>query len=179
MWFAIMALVAVICIILFAKQSFQNDANKSQDSSFEPSIPAGTFDLHNLPDNVTDSERDFLYKVAVFNGVRYITEDHIRAYNLDTMNRLFQSMSGWNEWDASVHQVEGQYERMARTESDDIEILSYDKQTKIGRVIGSKGDIYTTTYQGCDCPDFQFRHLPCKHMYTLAMALDGNVDQDI
>lgn len=33
---------------------------------------------------------------------------------------------------------------------------------------GSSGNVYCTTLSDCTCPDFQFRHTPCKHMYYLA-----------
>ena len=33
---------------------------------------------------------------------------------------------------------------------------------------GSSGNVYRTTLSDCTCPDFQFRHTPCKHMYYLA-----------
>lgn len=33
------------------------------------------------------------------------------------------------------------------------------------------GAVYTVSLNSCTCPDFQFRHQPCKHMYSLAVAL--------
>lgn len=40
------------------------------------------------------------------------------------------------------------------------------------KVIGSKGDEYTTTLEGCSCPDCDIRKIkPCKHMLYLYLHL--------
>ena len=36
-------------------------------------------------------------------------------------------------------------------------------------VKGTDGIVYHTTLNTCTCPDFQFRHQPCKHMYKIAL----------
>lgn len=35
--------------------------------------------------------------------------------------------------------------------------------------LSPSGHSYTVTLTGCTCPDFQFRKIPCKHMYALAV----------
>ena len=156
--FPFVVLVAIICFVALlvkTNNESKSKAKPSAEGNEKPAIVPNTFDLHNLPTTLTDEERKFLYKVATFHGVRYISNDHIKAYNLHVMNTLFQNMPGWDEWDESIHRADGQYDRMVQ------------------------GDLYTTSCKECDCPDFQRRHLPCKHMYYLAMTLDGNVSQDI
>ena len=180
--FPFVVLVAIICFVALlvkTNNESKSKAKPSAEGNEKPAIVPNTFDLHNLPTTLTDEERKFLYKVATFHGVRYISNDHIKAYNLHVMNTLFQNMPGWDEWDESIHRADGQYDRMVRAQTHNIDILSYDAKWKKAKVIGTKGDLYTTSCKECDCPDFQRRHLPCKHMYYLAMTLDGNVSQDI
>lgn len=38
-------------------------------------------------------------------------------------------------------------------------------------VRGSSGNLYHVALDSCTCPDFQRRHIPCKHMYALALTL--------
>ena len=39
-------------------------------------------------------------------------------------------------------------------------------------IIGSKGDVYTTTLETCTCPDYKIRKIkPCKHMLYLYLHL--------
>lgn len=42
----------------------------------------------------------------------------------------------------------------------------------------SSGNSYRVTLDSCTCPDFTYRHIPCKHMYRLALevGLCGSVD---
>lgn len=37
------------------------------------------------------------------------------------------------------------------------------------QIVSNSGKTYDTTLFGCSCPDFQFRHSPCKHMFRLAL----------
>lgn len=45
---------------------------------------------------------------------------------------------------------------------------------------GENGIIYNTTLFSCTCPDFQFRKIPCKHMFHLALdfGLLSTLDHD-
>ena len=43
----------------------------------------------------------------------------------------------------------------------------------ISPFLGSGGHAYNTWPDGCSCPDFILRHLPCQHMYLLAHITAG------
>lgn len=77
-------------------------------------------------------------------------------------------VGSWDIWDESIHRFEGQAGRMQRSLMQGLRI---EKQNFLGRyeVCGSKGDIYSVGYESCTCKDFERRHLPCKHMYLVAM----------
>lgn len=91
----------------------------------------------------------------------------------------------WSIWDASVHQAEGQADRMCRALEQGLPVLG---RSKSGAYIvqGSTGTPYEVTFGSCTCEDFDRRRLPCKHIYSLAMKeagfdpapfLSGEVDQ--
>lgn len=44
---------------------------------------------------------------------------------------------------------------------------------------GVSFDYYVTHAQGCSCRDFHNRKLPCKHMYALAVWLDGDIEKSL
>lgn len=105
----------------------------------------------------------------------------MREVILTQISDDFAAMPGWSEWDASIHRANGQYERLGRAvdSSSPIVIEEYDPLTQKASVIGASGNRYTTSYRRCSCPDFRSRRLPCKHMYALAVALDGDVNARI
>jgi len=49
--------------------------------------------------------------------------------------------------------------------------LDYYNLNTVFRSTKNKNQKYHTTLKNCSCPDFQERHLPCKHMYKLAYLL--------
>lgn len=50
--------------------------------------------------------------------------------------------------------------------------ISYAEPAEIrANIIGTHGDIYQTTLYDCTCPDYCFRHKPCKHMFYLAIDM--------
>lgn len=71
----------------------------------------------------------------------------------------------WTERDLSK---QGQEERYRRSIYDGIKILNIDKESGIALIIGTQGTVYDVTLDSCSCPDFEHRHLPCKHIYLLA-----------
>lgn len=77
----------------------------------------------------------------------------------------------WNDWDENLHESQEQINRQgwAMTYPFSFEI-DRDKETGI---FSSTSDLpyYKTTLSHCDCGDFQTRHLPCKHIYRLAVEL--------
>ena len=88
-------------------------------------------------------------------------------------------MPGWSIWDSSIHEADGQFKRMERAAIDpDISIISYNPRYRLAKVQG-KTAVYLTSCNRCSCPDYRKRRLPCKHMYALAMELDGDVDKCI
>lgn len=80
-------------------------------------------------------------------------------------------LKDWPSWDATTHEDHAQIQRQgwAMTYPFSFEI---DRNNSIG-TFSSTSDIpfYSTTLSTCDCYDFQNRHLPCKHMYRLAVEL--------
>lgn len=77
----------------------------------------------------------------------------------------------WPEWDVSVHDDEAQISRQARCMTYPFS-FDIDENKKTAR-FSSTTDLpyYETSLSGCTCYDFQERHLPCKHMYRLAVEL--------
>lgn len=59
-----------------------------------------------------------------------------------------------------------------------ISVISYDPKYQLAKVQGTTS-IYLTSCKRCSCPDFRKRRLPCKHMYALAMELDGDINKFI
>lgn len=45
--------------------------------------------------------------------------------------------------------------------------------------VQEKTTVYLTSCKRCGCPDYRKRRLPCKHMYALAMELDGDMNKCI
>lgn len=87
----------------------------------------------------------------------------------DTFNNI-----GWFSWDASVHFLDGQAERIERAATDhSIKLLEYDSSTGAAAIRGTTGDTYSVSEHRCTCGDFRARGLPCKHIYLLAMELDN------
>jgi hypothetical protein len=81
--------------------------------------------------------------------------------------------SPFSVWDISTHSSPDQLNRIRRSTS--VKILSYDEDTQTAIVASSGGRTYTTTFTSCSCGDFIAKHLPCKHMYSLA-SKHGGVD---
>lgn len=86
----------------------------------------------------------------------------------------------FGQWDASIHTTPEQKTRQDRAL--DIYPCNVDlnKAYKTATIRGQYG-IYNVTLEHCDCEDFYRRHLPCKHIYRLAMELGmfpGIVDVD-
>lgn len=59
--------------------------------------------------------------------------------------------------------------RLFKADDPYIYVKEYDPEKSSAIVSGSSGTEYITTFSSCTCEDFQKRHLPCKHMYKLAM----------
>lgn len=77
----------------------------------------------------------------------------------------------WLEWDKVIHTDGAQIERQGRA-------MTYHFTFDVNGLIetgrfSSTSDLpyYDTSLSQCTCHDFQGRHLPCKHMYRLAVEL--------
>ena len=51
------------------------------------------------------------------------------------------------------------------------DFISYESPAEIGANIKGGQGIYHTTLYKCTCPDYSYRHQPCKHMYYLAVDM--------
>lgn len=78
----------------------------------------------------------------------------------------------WNDWDISVHEDKAQIERQGKAMTYLMYIIKMNRKQKTAR-FSSSTDLpyYETSLKECTCYDFQKRHLPCKHMYRLAVEL--------
>lgn len=72
-------------------------------------------------------------------------------------------------WDLSIHDLPDQQKRIASARKAATSPESVDKATSTGVFPGSGKTPYQTSLTSCTCVDFSKRHLPCKHMYRLAM----------
>ena len=77
----------------------------------------------------------------------------------------------FGNWDSVIHTQPDQIKRMASARKKDTSPSSVDKETKSAIFPGSGKNPYTTSLNECTCGDFLRRHLPCKHIYRLAMEL--------
>lgn len=93
-----------------------------------------------------------------------------------SLNPLPDTITGatFGSWDTSVHLADGQLFRFGRAVYGDFDIRPFSKE--IVKITGSKGTVYHTSLDTCDCPDFEKRHLPCKHIYSLALSLGYSID---
>ncbi|MBR5948346.1 MAG: SWIM zinc finger family protein [Clostridia bacterium] len=107
------------------------------------------------------------------------TQEQIAQQQKDPQKWLISNITedmaliGGDEWDSSIHQIPGQYDRMKRAsfegEYGELTIVLYDKGRGIAKMRGSKGKMYLVSGLWCSCMDYRRRGLPCKHMYLLAM----------
>lgn len=145
----------------------------------KPTSPPNSIDSLNPPVAFSPEMRKYICDIANYFGIRYVTQSDVRKFTVNKIGEQFSSMPGWDVWDISIHEAQGQYERMERAATDsDIKVLSYDPKYQLAKVQG-KSAVYLTGCKRCSCPDYRKRHLPCKHMYALAMELDGDVDKCI
>lgn len=107
--------------------------------------------------------------------------------DVNNMQKLFSSMSGWDQWDPDIHKNPEQFVRLRLSMIDNrLSVMCYDPKYKLAKVLDTtypssndKGQIHLASYDHCDCGDFRRRRFPCKHMYALAAALDGDVSKCI
>ena len=78
----------------------------------------------------------------------------------------------WNSWPSSFIHSEEQAARRKRSHS--LILASLDKEKGRATFISPSSyrtEPYVTTLDRCTCPDFEDRHMPCKHIFRLASEL--------
>lgn len=98
------------------------------------------------------------------------------------ISNKFAAMPEWRDWPAWIHEDRTQLYRIRRAREENITILCYDPRFKLAKIRGTSGSVYVTSAHGCSCPDFQYNQgnmAPCKHMYRLAIRLEGNPEREI
>lgn len=76
-------------------------------------------------------------------------------------------------WDNSIHADSEQLKRIATAKKADTTPSTIDHENKTAEFKGSGKSPYITTLDSCSCRDFFVRKLPCKHIYRLALELNG------
>lgn len=79
-------------------------------------------------------------------------------------------LAEWSKWN-SVHDSDDQKKRVESAKLAKCTPIVFDPENGYAYYEGSLGK-YETFLDRCSCPDFLRRHLPCKHMYRLAMELN-------
>lgn len=77
--------------------------------------------------------------------------------------------NSFGTWEQSIHDLPDQQKRIASAKKAATSPEHIDKDAGVGIFPGSGKNPYQTTFDSCTCVDFSKRHLPCKHMYRLAM----------
>lgn len=167
--------VAIIACIYVFQSSKSKSEPRQQQNVATPKETMYIFDSLALPETLSEEEKCKVKDVATFSGKRFVTGNDIKEYIIHTISADFAAMQGWNMWDASIHKSQGQYDRLRRAATDRrIKVLWYVPTHHLAKIQGKSG-VYLTSYQRCSCPDYRKRRLPCKHMYALAMELNGDV----
>ena len=76
-------------------------------------------------------------------------------------------------WEVSIHESKEQQRRISTARKAETSPAVVDRENKTAEFKGSDKTPYTTTLESCTCTDFMRRVLPCKHIYRLALELDG------
>ena len=177
LFFFIIVIVGVVAF--FVKRQKESSDLDYSDSAPKSQSPQDGIDSWNIPSYISFEEREKIKKIAEYFGVRYVTGVETHKWILHCLSADFAAMPGWDIWDSSIHEASGQFERAQRAAADkEITILCYDSKYRLAKVQG-KTAVYLTSYKRCSCPDYRKRRLPCKHMYALAMELDGDTAKDI
>lgn len=81
--------------------------------------------------------------------------------------------SGWARWPEGLHTQPDQVRRQIKARNARGAPIELSSISKLGVFKSSdfEGYNYLTSLEGCQCPDYLKRGLPCKHMYRLAYEL--------
>ena len=80
-----------------------------------------------------------------------------------------ENFSTWNMW-SEIHNDSDQQKRVKSATKAELTPLSINSNECTATFQG-RSKQYSTTLESCNCVDYGMRHLPCKHMYRLAMEL--------
>ena len=78
----------------------------------------------------------------------------------------------WGSWNRSLHTEVVQQQRVMRA----LNIRDDEPHTIIENGDNWIIHDYGVSLDGCDCDDFRYRNLPCKHMYTAALSSGINLE---
>lgn len=84
----------------------------------------------------------------------------------------------WGKWESSIHETEDSKKRIISAKKADLTPVRVDPDDGMAYFQGKHGK-YETFLDSCPCGDFHRRHLPCKHIYRLAMELNLMDNSDI
>ena len=155
--FAPLIILAIAIMIIV----FVNRGTTSKNKTNNKSIPKN---LSEITDSaiakMTPSERNRLQNDVYNHIAEMMTEDFRKI--------------GWTNWNPDIHATPEQLDRIKRASDsyNGIQLRKYSPNTTTGIIRGSSCKIYLTCGNGCSCPDFRKRGLPCKHMYFIAMNHD-------
>lgn len=133
-----------------------------------PGVLLLRLDKKRKTENVTADSSDSLHSGIITPTPSLSEIRHLPADSIYTGGPTFGS------WDTSIHLAEGQLVRFGRAVYQNFPIQSFRKG--LFRITGSRGNIYFTSLDSCDCKDFERRNLPCKHIYALALSLGYTID---
>lgn len=92
-------------------------------------------------------------------------ENPVEASDNDNIEKWQKPFGKWTKEQLSKR---GQEDRYNRSIYDYMQILIINKSAGTAEIMGTQGVVYNVTLDKCDCPDFEHRCLPCKHIYLLA-----------
>jgi hypothetical protein len=114
-----------------------------------------------------------IYKLAMelgmfsnkYFGLKAGTPEERKERELEVLQSLQRDATRWGQWNTKVHTAKPQQERQHRG----YEVFDGgDYELAEGSTAVISG--YRTSLESCSCPDFEARHLPCKHIYCLAIV---------
>lgn len=80
----------------------------------------------------------------------------------------------FGKWDSTIHNDSEQLKRIATAKKADTTPTAVNRENNTAEFKGSGKNPYITTLDSCTCGDFFRRKLPCKHIYRLALELEGS-----
>ena len=171
-YFAVIIVGALIAIIVSLVIG-----NRKRVGKVAPANPVMRDDRK--PVAMSSEEKTAYDDIVSFTGHESITQEDVKAYQIHSIIEVFASVPGGDFWDESVHNAQGQYDRLRRGVLDPPWLIALDKERGLANVLGSSDRYYLTSVRRCSCPDYRNRHLPCKHMYWLAITLADNEEPEV